>query len=1172
MKERACGYDVIRSAGELVTWGDGLIPLVIRMDTASVLQDGTNHATSVQAAAQAWNQQLARVQFGTEIAPAGYAGSANGVNEIVFDLQLYSNEPNPESFPAQTLAVTISYITVPRENGTRRLVHTDILFNRMHDWDSYRGSLQAYTFDIRRVAIHELGHVLGLDHPDEAGQSVEALMNSMISGIDALRDDDLTGAQWLYGRPGGFTRPANDDFVHAELLSGSLSMTTVGATAEAGEPAHVPGEIGGSSIWCKWTAPSNGTVRMRTFANFDTMIAAYSGRALENLTQLASNDDVERGVVRTSVVTFAVETDKTYYLAVDGWSGEWGPVTVTLSFDPSNDLAPAVSSYMSSALVEGQALEVEATVQSGTPPFTYQWQRQRLGATNWQDLSDTPPFSGVNSPTLRVSAMDVSMAGDRFRIRVVGPGGIGYWESVGARFVPAAPVITAQPQSCSAADIGQEVRFATRAAGSPPLSYQWYHDGAPIPGATQSEYLIAQATRADAGGYKVRVANSLGAVESNVVALGFGPEVTLSGARRRLLRRGESLAMSVSAQGLGPLTYQWRRNGVPIDGATEAELRLERVTLQHSGRYDVSVGDSQGATRSDSVFVVVAPRATSVRVWGADAATVALAPDLPPLVDLLVSQGGILGITAEGSVTVVGGSPQLPAGLHDVVQLAGSSNHTLALRADGSVVGWGSNAYNQTKVPAGLSKVIAIAAGSERSLALLSDGTVVQWGRAFDLFGAIQQPAGAYDWGAISLSDAALALNANGTVSAWGGNPYKTADVPPGLTDVTAVCAGLSSAAVKKDGTLVMWGGLDRGQRNIPGDLPPVIAISNRFHALALLHDGSLRGWGEDIYGLLQMPGGLERVMEFETGSRYAVALQDVEDDLVIWRQSESVRAALGASAKLQVIAYPREGLVYQWKRNGVPILGQNGATLLITAVGADDYGTYAVEISQSDRMVLSQAIQLIPAPMAQTIDFTPLADRFFTSSPVVLHASATSALPVSFEVVAGPAVMEHGSLVLTGTGQVHVRATQIGDAHHGAAPPVDRMFWVWPGIAFWSQQVFSAEQQGDVLVSGPAADPDGDGLNNLLEYALGLSPTQPDADDLAPLTTAASELVYTYQRPVDRADIVYAVEVSADLEEWTEEGVTHEWVATEGDRATWRARHPRSSGPLFFRLKVTVP
>ena len=55
--------------------------------------------------------------------------------------------------------------------------------------------------DMKRTALHEFGHVLGLDHPDQTTppQTEDAIMTSTVTDIDSLQLDDIYGAKTLYG-------------------------------------------------------------------------------------------------------------------------------------------------------------------------------------------------------------------------------------------------------------------------------------------------------------------------------------------------------------------------------------------------------------------------------------------------------------------------------------------------------------------------------------------------------------------------------------------------------------------------------------------------------------------------------------------------------------------------------------------------------------------------------------------------------------------------------------------------------------------------------------------------------------------------------------------------------------------------------------------------------------
>jgi hypothetical protein len=125
--------------------------------------------------------------------------------------------------------------------------------------------------------------------------------------------------------------PANDNFDAAVELagpSGTVTGASSNATKEANEPSHA-GNRGGHSVWYRWTAPATGSATFDTVgSSFDTTLAAYTGDSVGALTPLAGSDDIQDGVIRTSRVTFNVTAGATYRIAVDGWNGDFGSVTL----------------------------------------------------------------------------------------------------------------------------------------------------------------------------------------------------------------------------------------------------------------------------------------------------------------------------------------------------------------------------------------------------------------------------------------------------------------------------------------------------------------------------------------------------------------------------------------------------------------------------------------------------------------------------------------------------------------------------------------------------------------------------------------------------------------------------------------------------------------------------
>jgi hypothetical protein len=90
--------------------------------------------------------------------------------------------------------------------------------------------------------------------------------------------------------------------------------------------------------------------------------------------------------------------------------------------------------------------------------------------------------------------------------------------TLAAAMTSAAPEILAQPASQTVVP-GDKANFSVSAAGTPPLTYQWFFSGNPIPGATASSHALANAQAADAGAYAVVVANANGSLASSNATL-----------------------------------------------------------------------------------------------------------------------------------------------------------------------------------------------------------------------------------------------------------------------------------------------------------------------------------------------------------------------------------------------------------------------------------------------------------------------------------------------------------------------------------------------------------------------------------------------------------------------------------------------------------------------------
>jgi hypothetical protein len=203
--------------------------------------------------------------------------------------------------------------------------------------------------------------------------------------------------------------------------------------------------------------------------------------------------------------------------------------------------------------------------------------------------------------------------GDNLAVGWQGPGITGDAERPipGARLAPfilaSPPAITSQPAN-QTVGIGQTATFSVTATGAAPLNYQWRRNGADIAGANAASYTTPAVASGDNGAlFSVTVGNSLGTVTSDnaVLTIGVPPSITLQPAHQTV-NVGAPANFAVTATGTAPLSYQWRRNGADIPGATSASYAIATTVAADDGaQFAVLISNPAGSVLSSTVLLTV---------------------------------------------------------------------------------------------------------------------------------------------------------------------------------------------------------------------------------------------------------------------------------------------------------------------------------------------------------------------------------------------------------------------------------------------------------------------------------------------------------------------------------------------------------------------------------------
>ncbi len=478
------------------------------------------------------------------------------------------------------------------------------------------------------------------------------------------------------------------------------------------------------------------------------------------------------------------------------------------------------------------------------------------------------------------------------------------------------------------------------------------------------------------------------AAQSGVVAIAAGGEDTVAvfiptlpavtvQPLSQAVDAGQSARLTVAAAGLY-FSYQWRKDGVDIAGATNATYSLSFAQPGDTGNYTVVVSNVAGSVTSEvatlTVHSIVQFSATRYTVWetgGVASITVVRVGAGPDVVTVnyATSDGTATAgqdyTATSGTLTFGPGEVErnvtIPILDNSLAEGAKYLYLTLGGLTGCPIFGANTNAEltimddEQSSAPVPRARPV-IAAGVWQTVALKADGTLWAWGE-IDPGSNVPARVGAdHDWATVAVGrNHTVAVKADGSLWAWGANwngqlgvgvAYINVPVRVGSDqDWEMVAAGwYHTVALKSDGSLWTWGDNSSGQLGTGTDLSPTNGVPVRvgldsdwlwvgaagFQTLGVKKDGSLWAWGDNSFGQLGLGDGSPTL----TNAPGRAGLEGDWEMVVTAGGKEGWSSSTGDSLALQ-----SDGTLWSWGKNKFGQLG-NGTTAgqnVPTRLGAEE-------------------------------------------------------------------------------------------------------------------------------------------------------------------------------------------------------------------------------------------
>jgi hypothetical protein len=321
------------------------------------------------------------------------------------------------------------------------------------------------------------------------------------------------------------------------------------------------------------------------------------------------------GRLPASAQTLAEALDTTNLAWTTGGSSSW--------FYQTTNTHDGVDAVQSGPIGTNETSWIETTV-VGPATISY-WERRATG--HYGPINQLSIEGSINSPFVQ-QVVEIGQWGQhtfdlgagtnvlRWTVHNHLGGSVGYYGMDEFVVLPPRPLAFTWQPADQTVGAGEWVVMAADATGTPPLFYQWQHNGTNIVDGTNDWIWFDAVTTNDGGVYSATVSNSQGAISTTnaVLTILTSPPFFISEPASVTAYSGQTLTLGAALGGSGPLSTQWRKDGTnlgPVDVFSSSHiygagsLTLTNLTFADAGNYSVLLSNNLGSIESSNATLTV---------------------------------------------------------------------------------------------------------------------------------------------------------------------------------------------------------------------------------------------------------------------------------------------------------------------------------------------------------------------------------------------------------------------------------------------------------------------------------------------------------------------------------------------------------------------------------------